>query len=469
MRLNEALHLIREEKLISFHMPGHKNGRLLSSYFSDWMGYDLTEIPGTDNLHNPSSCIRDSEKKLSQYHQSIESHIIVNGSTAGLYAAINSICSPDDELIITRESHRAVYSAMMLGGIVGHYIYPKIDNRSGSPLPVELDQIKEMVKRYPDSKGVVLTSPNYHGILCDIRGVGEWLHKRNKILIVDEAHGAHLRLHPALPESAVTCGADLVVQSYHKTLPALTQSAVIHINSDRIDRRKVRQLLQMHQTSSPSYLIMVSVDDALDIAINRGEELMSRLLGNIKAFSEEIERHSFLDLLKPSKQGMICDPTRLVLIDRLPCKVDFNGLEDILRKQYHIQVEYSYAQGIVLIPTIANTKEDFTALINALFSIDFEELSNVREYDTIEYEHPEVAYTLRDAFYISKEDVELYNATGRVSGEFVIPYPPGVPLIVPGEIISKQLLERINQLSRFGTQIIGIHNGRIDVLKEDKC
>jgi arginine/lysine/ornithine decarboxylase len=469
MRINEALNLIHNEKLISFHMPGHKNGRLLSSYFSDWMGYDITEISGADNLHEPTSCIKESEGKLANYHQSIESHIIVNGSTAGLYAAIGSICSPGDELIIMRESHRAVYSAMMLAGIVGHYIFPRIDSTFGVPLPVELDQIKEIVKRYPNSKGIVLTSPNYYGIMCNIREIGEWLHKKDMILIVDEAHGAHLRLHPALPDSAVTCGADLVVQSYHKTLPALTQSAVIHINTVRIDRKKVRQLLQIHQTSSPSYLIMMSVDAALDIAINRGEDLMSQLLSYIKVFSKEIEKHPFLDLLKPLSQGIISDPTRLVLVDRSPYRVDYNRLEDTLRKDFHIQIEYSYSQGIVLIPTIANTGEDFKSLLNALFSIDFEELSNIREYDTIGYEHPKVAFTLRDAFYISKEDVELYNAVGRVSGEFIIPYPPGVPLIVPGEIISLQLLERINQLSRFGTQIIGIQNGRIDVLKEDKC
>lgn len=467
MEILKQLERISKENLISFHMPGHKNGRLLSSYFSDIFKYDITEIPGADNLHNPEEAILETQLQISDFYGSYKSYILVNGSTAGVYSAIMSVCNPLDKVLISRESHRSVYGALLLGGIDSEYVYPKYDKASGVIQSVALRDIESIIEDDDSIKAVVLTSPNYYGVMCDIESISNYLHSKNIILIVDEAHGAHLELSDSLPDTAVRNGADIVIQSIHKTLPALTQSAVIHINSERVDQQRLEQLLSIHQTSSPSYLVMASIDAALDISIRQGGELTRELLSIIDEFEMSIDKNQYIKRYKMDEHAYDYDSCRIVLVNKSDKKIDFHELELILRETYHIQIEYSFSGGLILIPSIANIREDFIALTEALEDINFEKLINMAQYGTMEYVKAERGLNIRDAFYRRNEEILLINAINRISSDFIIPYPPGVPLIIPGEMISLLVIEKITQMTKSNTKIIGFNNQRIRVLKED--
>jgi arginine decarboxylase len=466
MRLIEGLERIRSENLVSFHMPGHKNGRLLSSYFSDLPSIDITEIPGADDLHQPHGIIQETEERLAEFYGSRESHILVNGSTSGIYSAIMSVCRPGEKIIMARACHRSVYSALILGHLNAAYIYPKVDPDTGITCSVSLESVKEIFKEHPDAKALVLTSPTYHGIISDIEGIASYLHQEQKILIVDEAHGAHLALSDRLPMDSISCGADLVIQSFHKTLPAFTQTAVIHAAGDLVDLARLREMLSIHQTSSPSYMLMASVDAALDISIREGKQRISQLLKYVDAFKLEMDKHPYLQTREENHDFFNVDPTRLVLVSR-KMLIDFPGLEMVLRKDHGIQVEYSYSQGIVLIPTIANVKEDFDRLVEALMKIDFKVMLIDERCDTIGYERAEEIQPIYQAFFGHKKQVLLSEATDCICGNFVIPYPPGIPLMIPGEKISLELIRVMKQMERAGIKLVGMQEETIAVLEED--
>ncbi|MCK5764042.1 MAG: hypothetical protein KAH05_07975 [Clostridiales bacterium] len=468
MRILEGLKRISDENLISFHMPGHKNGRLLSSYFSEYFKYDITEIPGADNLHNPIGMIKKTEEMISEYYASDKSYIIVNGSTAGIYSAVMVITKPGDKLIISRECHRSVYSALILGGIEAEYIYPEIDSKSGAINAINVEVVKENFMKYPEAKGMVLTSPTYLGVISPIKEISEYLHSIGKVLIVDEAHGAHLKATTLLPDDSISQGADISIQSFHKTLPALTQASVLHLNSKRVDRKKLESLLRIHQTSSPSYLIMASIDAAMNIMIDNGETLSDNLLDIINEFNENLESHKYLKRM--TMKNSVLDPMRIVLVNKENRKIDFHQLEMILRRDYHIQVEYAYDKGIVLIPSIANTSEDFLKLSKALDSISFENLIIMVQCDTIEYVKPVKRMSIRDAFYSESKDVNITDSSKQVASEFIIPYPPGVPLLVPGEEIDSSIIQFVLQLNELGFNILGLvgeKKEKIAVIEED--
>lgn len=468
MRILEGLKRISDENLISFHMPGHKNGRLLSSYFSGYLKYDITEIPGADNLHNPVGMIKETEEMISEYYDSDKSYIIVNGSTAGIYSAVMAIANPSDKLIISRECHRSVYSALILGGIEAEYIYPEIDSKSGAIKAINVEVVKEKFIKCPEAKGMVLTSPTYLGVVSPIKEISEYLHSIGKVLIVDEAHGAHLKSSKLLPDDSISQGADVSIQSFHKTLPALTQASVLHLNSKRVNRKKMESLLRIHQTSSPSYLIMASIDAAMNLMADNGETMSENLLNIINEFNENLENHKYLKRM--TIKNSILDPMRIVLIDKGNKRVGFHQLEMILRSDYRIQVEYAYDRGIVLIPSIANTREDFLVLSRALDSISFDNLIIASRCDTMEYVRPVKRMSIRDAFYSESEDVNIRDSSKRTASEFIIPYPPGVPLLIPGEEIDNSMIHLVLQLNEKGVNVLGLSGeikDNIAVIKED--
>ncbi|MBN2259027.1 MAG: aminotransferase class I/II-fold pyridoxal phosphate-dependent enzyme [Clostridiales bacterium] len=468
MRILDGLNQIKDENLISFHMPGHKNGRLLSFYFSEILKYDITEIPGADNLHQPVEMIKGTEDVISEYFHSIKSYIVVNGSTAGIYSAVMAVAKAGEQLIISRECHRSVYSALLLGGITAEYIYPEMDESSGAYKPIALEQVKAQMNRFPKAKGLVITSPTYFGLISPIKEIADYLHSIDKVLIVDEAHGAHLKISPLLPTPAIDNGADIAVQSFHKTLPALTQASVLHLNSHRIDKKRLERLLQIHQTSSPSYLIMASIDASMMIVKEKGKTLIDELLINIRNFERNLEGNDYLKVLK--YENVIIDPTRLVLINKYNKKIDFNELETVLRSEYQIQVEYSYDKGIVLIPSIANVENDFILLFNALNSIEFEKLLIDEHYGTIEHEKPIQRISVRDAFYRTSEIIDFTDSVKRISAEFIIPYPPGVPMLVPGEVIDASMIRKILNMKEWGFNILGLEGtdkNKIAVIEEE--
>ena len=449
----------------SFHMPGHKNGKIFDSFnyrgFKEMLPYlDTTEIPGTDNLHKPMEVIKKSQGRASELFKSEETFFLVNGSTAGIYSMVMAATNPGDKLIINRNCHQSVINATILGNCTPIFINPEMDPHQGFALGMAPETVEEAIKQYPEAKGVVITYPTYHGVACDLKKIAEIVHKYDKILLVDEAHGAHLGLSTKLPPTALECGADVVVQSTHKTLPSFTQSSMLHIQGNRLDRDKLKFMLRLHQSSSPSYLLLASLDLAIMIYETQGKYLMEALLENIEKFNNSAIKQNIIKINNQVKIGhkniYAIDPTK-IWISLQHKNISGHQLEGRLRKHYSIQMELSNIYGALAITSIGNTQGDFDRLFHALEGISKEKgNSRISEFPPYTFMIPKAAYTPHQAIYQPKRYIPLEESEGCVSGEYIIPYPPGIPLLIPGEVINNEIIQYIKVMHKEGMEIVGI-------------
>jgi lysine decarboxylase len=444
---------------IPFHMPGHKLGKgIPCEVLKNLPLMDITEIPGADNLHYPEGIIKEAQLLASEAFGADSTFFLVNGSTSGIHAMIMAMCRPGDQLIVSRDCHRSVITGMMLAGARPVYINPEFNQDFGIPTAINPHVLEKALASNPDAVGVLITRPNYYGVCSDIKRIAEIVHKYGKVLAVDEAHGAHLRFSERLPLCALDGGADICVQSAHKTLPALTQGSYLHVKNGRIDMDRLREMLHMLQTSSPSYIIMAMLDIARDIMDRCGREYFSEIFDNLgrihsQTDSDRLRWLCSKDIVRGDK-----DPTRLVINVK---KLGLTGYEagKILREKYNIFIEMSDMSNIVLIITIADQYENFERLYLGL-----EGLSKYSKYSTqnkifsqsIVYQ-PNIsmqAIELKDVLNLKATNAKLFRAEGRVSKDMITPYPPGIPLICPGEKITKEAIEYISELISKGSQIL---------------
>lgn len=435
MRIKEGLDRVVAEKLVRFEMPGHK-GRIEEDIYK----YDYTEIPGTDNLTNPKDIILNTMEEIARTFGARASFISVNGASGGLLGSMSAAFRPGDEVIILRKAHISIYDGIYLLGLKPLYIYEDEDY---------LDQLKSLIT--PRTRGVVLTSPDYYGRVLD-EEVFQWVVERGLILIVDEAHGSHLKL---IDEDLSSMKyADLVVHSFHKTLPSMTQSAVVHLCSDRFEKSYLQKNLKLFQSTSPSYLLLRSVDIALDIYKSQGRALMEELLLNCEEFKKKLENATDFYVNYQEKRQ---DRTRLLITHRED--LDYGELERGLR-ELGIQSEFSSQEGLVMLTSIMNIKEDFDRLLEGLKSVP---LVKGKRIDHRSF-RPKRVVELKDAFLKKSSFLSFEEALGRVVSEYVIPYPPGSPLIVPGELMDREL---IAYLEDFKGELVGLERpGYIGVLDE---
>ncbi|KUK07839.1 MAG: Arginine/lysine/ornithine decarboxylase, partial [Caldanaerobacter subterraneus] len=261
--LYDALMEYVKKETVPFHMPGHKQGRVLpKEYIENLAKIDLTEVPGLDNLHNPDGPILEAEKLAAKAFGSKQAFFLVNGSTAGIYAAMYAVLNPTDKVLVMRNSHKSVYNGVVLTQSIPVYLLPEIDYENGIAMGIDVEKLEEVLQKERDVKAVVVTHPNYYGFCSDIEKIVDIVHKYGKILIVDEAHGAHFPFSNNLPKSSIKAGADIVVQSLHKTLTSFTQTSILHLNSDRVDVDRLKYSLSLFQSTSPSYILMSSIDMA---------------------------------------------------------------------------------------------------------------------------------------------------------------------------------------------------------------
>lgn len=422
---------LKKNGRIPFHMPGHKrNVSLLGSKLP--YDIDITEIDGFDNLHCPSGVIKEIEKKTQRFYNSDNSFILVNGSTAGILAGVCSALKRGDKVLLSRNSHKSVYNAVELAGADAEYIVPDTDEY-GIYKPVDISELELKISEV-NPRLIIITSPTYEGVKSDIRKICETAHKRSIPVMVDAAHGADYT-----DEANV---ADITIMSLHKTLPALTQCAVAHINGSLISAEEFRIKLSVFETSSPSYVLMASVEECLDF-VEKNNFLYQRLID---------ERKKLFDSLRALKR------LRAFEYDSYTKLVVFSGYSDIsgielaekLRSDYNIEVEMARQSYIVLITTICDDFNNYTILGNALIEID----KNLRDNAFVSEESfslPEKK--LRADEIKSKESVPFLNAEGRISAEYIWAYPPGIPLIVPGEVISARLIETVTEEAQKGTNI----------------
>lgn len=446
-----------------YHMPGHKR-RLTGNTLAQAAKWDITEIDGFDNLHAAENILKRIQDKVAKVYGADESYFLVNGSTSGILSAISTAVPQGGKLLMTRGCHKAVYHAVYLRNLEIQYLYPGVHPQFECNLPVTANQVAQALEADHEIDAVCIVSPTYEGLVADVAEIAKVVHEKGIPLIVDEAHGAHFGFHPAWPKSSVTQGADIVIQSLHKTLPAPTQTAILHVNGNLIHRKELQKYLRIYQTSSPSYLFMAAMEEAIEITSNRAEELFGTFIQNYTKMCDTLKKCKHLQYLQ--EPGM--DIGKLVIADK---SNTFSGQElyDKLLHQYHLQPEMAAGKYILAMFTIADTKEGYERLAKALLEIDNECGKNVNTHlsenvndgvwasDNMEASVlPQVRYPLWKSWGKTTKEVAIERAVGCVAGEFINLYPPGIPLIVPGEVFTEELCTYIQSCIHNGLNMQGV-------------
>lgn len=428
-----------------FHMPGHKrNTALLGDVFPYEM--DITEIDGFDNLHHAQGILQECMEQASKLWQSKASFFLVNGSSGGLLAAIRSMTKRGDEVLMARGCHRAVYHGVELCGLSPKYLVaPVLEDWHihGSITPA---QVAEALEDMQNCKLVILTSPTYEGIVSDIAGIADVAHKKGALLLIDEAHGAHLGFSDGFPDTAVHLGADIVVQSLHKTLPCSTQTAILHVCSENVSIKEVKRQLSVFQTSSPSYVFLAAMEHCMSILQEKKEMLFSAYEKRLKTFYEEIKELQILQVYQPQKDVFAFDKSKLLLHTK---KSTWSGIElsQKLREVYDLEMEMAQPFYTLAMTSICDTDAGFAMLKNALFALDEQaEPVNQIQKPEILLQLPEVYCSVEEALQANQKEVPLLESAGYVSADYVWVYPPGVPFVVPGERISLDLVKKFAEL-----------------------
>lgn len=441
MSLIDDLLKYKEEVDIRFHMPGHKgntfNFKELVSLKENLFTIDVTEVEGTDNLHVPTGIIKEAQERASLFYGAKHSFFLVNGSTAGIYSMILGLLNPKEKIIVQRNCHRSVYSACMLGDLEVVYVNPVIDEEFNIPVSLDVEEIIDVMNKNLDAKAIVLTYPTYYGTCFDLEKVIKEAKKRNIYVLIDSAHGAHFKCSTYLPKDAIELGADAVVYSLHKTAPALTQCSILNVNLDNVDG--IKFMLSVFQTTSPSYLFMSSIDAAIGIMNKSGKELVEKTISYANRLRNRLNSIGYktlgIERIGKYKINDI-DATRIVIYS----EIGGHNLNEILRKKYKIQVEMSDDNNIVLIGSMFDKEDYYEYLYTALIDIKNKYIQGENKRRAFLKTDYKIRMNMRQAYYSQKEKLPIKEARGRISAEMLVPYPPGVPLVMPGEEITEDII-----------------------------
>ena len=444
--LSERLLKYTSSGVCPMHMPGHKRN---TGLLGECLPYklDITEIHDFDNLQKPDGVLKQTAELAAWLYQSGESFLSVNGSTGAILAGVKSCVRPYDKIIMARNCHRSVYNAVELNLLRPVYLNAPIDPQTGIAGSIDPEETRKAVEANPDARLVIITSPTYEGVQSDIRAIAEAVHKCGALLLVDAAHGAHIGFSPLFGESAVQAGADLTVMSLHKTMPALTQCALLHAKSGLADRLRLQEAMNMFQSSSPSYVLLSSIDACLRLIKSDGAELFSAYEVRLTRFAHEMRALRHLRLLCGIYDNIGCkrpffelDPGKLTVLT--VGAADFSGYElaRVLRENYMIEIEMAAPGYVVAMTGPCDTDENFRRLSAALLETDRRLEKRVAPEVFGSCIIPECRFAPYEVTTQTGEHVEIAHSGGRVSLEYAWAYPPGVPLIVPGEIIPPEFV-----------------------------
>lgn len=458
-----------ENRPIPFHMPGHVMGRGLAGLLQGIGRLDITEIPGSDCLHDPDGVIRDAQDLAARAFGAKRTWFSVNGSTVGIHAMIRAAVSPGGKILINRDAHRSVINAISLLKAEPVFILPEYDEKTCLILGCRESDLISALEEHPDIEAVLLTRPNYFGVASPVKAMTEITRSRGIPFLVDEAHGAHFAFSSLLPEPVLRLGADACVQSLHKTLPAMTQTALVHEGpSSLLSPDRLFRCLSMLQTTSPSYVLMTSIDLARDIMEQSGSELYDALYKRVCAFDRELAGMEGVRRVIPDVSGIDTDFSRIVLSFEQSGLTGFQA-ERMLRESCGIVAEMADCHHVVLIATPFHADEDFEALLTGIretlkhgkgSSVDL--FSSFKVPDSL----PERAMNPGDALERPVEFIGLDQAEGRISASTITPYPPGIPLVVPGEVISGEIIRYLNEIQGSGGRVHGIMDDRVQVISK---
>ena len=466
-RLYRALEIYSQEDYYPFHMPGHK--RNPDTVNTDLpFDRDITEIEGFDNLHHPEGILKKAQETAANVYGTKECYYSVNGSTAALLAAVSATVPRNGQILVARNCHKAVYHALYLRNLIPTYVYPQMDPKWWINGGISSDKVERALAENPEIKAVLLTSPTYDGVVSDIEKIAEIVHRYEIPLIVDEAHGAHFHFSNYFPTSAAELGADLVIQSFHKTLPSMTQTAVLHNCSDRVDSRLIRRFMGIYQSSSPSYILMASMDACMEKMSSDGNEMFREFTKILEKARRRLSECKYIRLVSPEigTAGVFDYDRSKLLFSTRYASMTGSELAQILLEKYHIQVEMETEHYVLALAAVGDSEEGFERLCQAIEEIDQEEAQKKKEKR--EAEEPKAgrtAYTSLSQFMSITEAMEseseirkLEESVGRISAEFGYLYPPGIPLIVPGEQITGQFIRNMRIYMEEGLYLQGLED-----------
>lgn len=457
-----------------FHMPGHK--RNIEDGVSPF-SYDITEIDGFDNLHNPQGILKIAMEEAADFYGTDKTYYLVNGSTCGLLSAICGVTSRGDKILVARNCHKAVYNAIYLNELTPVYINPEYIEMYGINSGISPEVVRYELSENPDIKAVIITSPTYEGVVSDVQRIAEIVHKRGIPLIVDEAHGAHFGLHTGFPQSAVKSGADIVIQSVHKTLPSLTQTALLHIRSDIVNVSEVERFLHIYQSSSPSYVLMSSIDECINKLKSDGLFLFEPYVKRLEVMLTHEKQLTHLKIVGREIVGKNAvydlDPSKIVISVRGTSYTGSRLYKEMLEK-YHLQLEMASGDYAIAMTSPMDTEDGLLRLFMAMVEID----RDMRIYgddtknEVVNYMIPKpiVMENIYKATHSDTEELLIENAVGKISNEFVYLYPPGSPILAPGELITNDIVKLINDYKTSGLSVEGLRDSSaeyIRVIKEE--
>lgn len=472
----EALELFRKNRIVPFDVPGHKRGRgnpeLVDLLGQQCVGLDVNSQKCLDNLCHPVSVIREAEELAADAFHATYAFLMVGGTTASVQAMVLSTCKHGDKIILPRNVHRSVINALVLNGAIPVYVNPDVNEKLGIALGMKVEQVECAIRENPDAVAILVNNPTYYGICSNIKKIAELAHKNGMLLLADEAHGTHFYFGENLPMSAMAAGADLAAVSMHKSGGSLTQSSFLLVGGNLVSPGYVRQIINLTQTTSGSYLLLASLDISRKNLALHGKEAFQRVvalaeyarteinaMGGYYAYSSEmINGNSIYDF----------DKTKLT-VNTLG--IGLAGIEvyDILRDEYDIQVELGDIANILAYISIGDREREIERLVSALMEIQRKYRKDGSNMFSQEYIDPKVAVSPQKAFYAPKEAKPLLETEGRICSEFVMCYPPGIPILAPGEQITKEILDYIVYAKEKGCSLTGPEDAgirKLNVLRE---
>ncbi|KJD59414.1 aminotransferase class I/II-fold pyridoxal phosphate-dependent enzyme [Bacillus velezensis] len=468
---------------VQFHIPGHKKGAGMDPEFRQFIGenalsIDLINIEPLDDLHAPKGIIKEAQDLAAEAFGADHTFFSVQGTSGAIMTMVMAVCGPGDKIIIPRNVHKSIMSAIVFSGAVPIFIHPEIDDELGISHGITLESAERALTEHPDAKGLLVINPTYFGVAADLSSIVKLAHSFNVPVLVDEAHGVHIHFHDKLPLSAMQAGADMAATSVHKLGGSLTQSSILNVREGLVSKERVQSILSMLTTTSTSYLLLASLDvarkrlategrDLLEDTILLADQTRERLnqIEGIRCVGEEITE---------SKAAFSYDPTKLIISVK-NLGLTGHDVEKWLRESYNIEVELSDLYNILCIFTPGDRAGDADRLVSALTDISKQASDNDYAHQQTEVLLPEIpllAMTPRDAFYANTEVIPLKESAGRIIAEFVMVYPPGIPIFIPGEIITEENISYIFKNLDAGLPVQGPEDATLEmirVIKEQKA
>lgn len=469
-----ALKKHAQQNPVQFHIPGHKKGAGMDEEFRQWIGdnalsIDLINIAPLDDLHNPTGIIKEAQELAADAFGADHTFFSVQGTSGAIMTMILSVCEQGDKIIVPRNAHKSVMTAIIFAGAKPVFISPAMDEKLGIAHGITTSSVQKALELHPDAKAVLVINPTYFGISTHLKDIVEVVHQYDIPVLVDEAHGAHIHFHAQLPLSAMEAGADMAATSIHKLGGSLTQSSILNIKGKRVDPKRVQSVISMLTTTSTSYILLASLDAARRHLALNGWQLADRAIKLANYARNEINQIKGLycvgEEILGGEAAYSYDPTKLI-IHVHALGITGYDVEILLREKFNIEVELSDLYNVLCLITSGDTEASVNQLVQALKRISEEHVSiDTEPIQIITPEIPLLSLSPRDAFYEDTESILLENAVGRIIAEFIMIYPPGIPILLPGEVITRENIDYIREHLDVGLPVQGPEDENIEYVK----